>query len=67
METAHCSIVHITCWYEEGVSLIDGCHVAVWDLVSKEDLTLIGGHDPVLIAQEVLLGGWNQVEHLVTL
>jgi hypothetical protein len=68
LPTTSTHTAHIrTCRYEESVPLIDGCHVAVRDLVGEEYLTLVGRHDPVLVAEEILLSGRDKVEQLVTL
>ena len=38
-------------WYEQCVASVDVTLVALGHLVSKEYLALIGGHDPLLVAQ----------------
>ena len=56
-----------TCGNKESVASGDGCHITLGREIPEEDLALIGGHDPVLIPQEVLLRGGDQVEHLLSL
>ena len=52
---------------EQSVASVDVTLVALGDLVCKEYLALIGGHDPLFIAQEVLLSRRNEVEDLLSL
>ena len=53
-----------------GISSVPGTDVtlvALVDLVSKEGLTLIRGHHPLLIPQEVLFRWRNEVKDLLSL
>ena len=49
----------LTSWYEECVSLANSTDVALRDEVTEKHLTLIGRHHPLLVANQILLCGWD--------
>ena len=55
----------LTSRYEECVSLANGADVALRDEVTEKHLTLIGRHHPLLVANQILLRGRDEVEHLL--
>ena len=57
----------LTTGNKQSVPLSNTTHVALWNLISKKDFTLIGRQDPLLIADQVLLSRGNQIEDLLTL
>ena len=52
---------------EESVACCDVALVALGDLVPEEYLTLVGGHDPLLVLEQILFSWRNKVEHLLSL
>ena len=57
----------LTSGNEQCVPSLDVTLPALGNQIPEEDLALVGGHDPLLILQEVLFSGWNEVEHLLSL
>ena len=52
---------------EESVACCNVALVALGDLVPEEYLALVGGHDPLLILEQILFSWRNEVEHLLSL
>ena len=63
----HTASVALTSRDKHSVASSDVTLVTLGHLVSEEYLTLIGGHDPLLVLQEVLLRRRNEVEDLLPL
>ena len=62
-----CPLYICTCRDKESVSFLDVGNVTLGDHISKEDFTLTGRHHPLLVTNQILLSGRDQVKHLLTL